>query len=162
MNSTVHPNFFALYFERLIALTPIIWAQCRIYSYQAVSISSSIVNDLEIISFILITLYGRLLKWLFETHKDYLRLKRKTVFTKRMISRNFLLFHEISFSFSATSVSISTSEQTRVERLRLTRKQLAELARYTHTTNTQLDPHFIHKDQLFVYNFFIIFIFNRK
>lgn len=50
--------------------------------------------------------------------------------TAQLDFSSFLQF-SIFFRFSATSVSISTSEQTRVERLRLTRKQLAALARYT-------------------------------
>ena len=58
--------------------------------------------------------------------------------TAQLDFSSFLQF-SIFFRFSATSVSISTSEQTRVERLRLTRKQLAALARYTllHLSNHQ-------------------------
>ena len=58
------------------------------------------------------------------------------------VQHSSLIFHHFCnfpFRFSATSVSISTSETARVERLRLTRKQLAALARYTllHLSNHQ-------------------------
>ena len=50
---------------------------------------------------------------------------------RSMLTDPWCVHNAFLFFFSATSVSISTSEQTRVERLKLTRKQLADLARYT-------------------------------